>query len=307
MIVFDGEKRDVLNLAFTPDGSTLAVGGGDPAIELWEVASGTVDARIGVDLRYCHDALRFDPSGQWLLVAGAQRPLVAHEVRGRCAIDLTANWFAIPFAISPTGRQIVHTHNSTHYRSIRMPEVTGSVPEWEVRIYPEYETYSLPVGLGFGPDGTHLVSAERTTSPERRDRPRVALRSAATGEVVAEAGVPILYPEGFAVSPVDACAVVRGGMSLFVYDTADLGAGPQKVTNDNRKYFTAIAFHPSGKFLAATSNDATVKLYDTETWTVTTTFAWNIGRLRSIAFSPDGLLAAAGSDTGKVVVWDVDV
>jgi WD40 repeat protein len=30
-------------------------------------------------------------------------------------------------------------------------------------------------------------------------------------------------------------------------------------------------------------------------------------RLRSVAFSPDGVLAAAGSDTGKVVVWDVDL
>ncbi|MBX9581170.1 MAG: WD40 domain-containing protein [Gemmataceae bacterium] len=29
-------------------------------------------------------------------------------------------------------------------------------------------------------------------------------------------------------------------------------------------------------------------------------------RLRSVAFSPDGTLCAAGSDTGKVVVWDFD-
>jgi WD40 repeat protein len=79
------------------------------------------------------------------------------------------------------------------------------------------------------------------------------------------------------------------------------------IQNDSPRRFTSIAFHPSGRYLAATSNDATVKLYDTETWQVAQTFSWNIGRLRSVAFSPDGNLAAAGSDTGKIVVWDVDV
>ena len=54
------------------------------------------------------------------------------------------------------------------------------------------------------------------------------------------------------------------------------------------------------------SNDATVKFYDTETWQMTQAFDWGIGRLRSVAFSPDGMLAAAGGDKGKVVVWDVD-
>ena len=29
--------------------------------------------------------------------------------------------------------------------------------------------------------------------------------------------------------------------------------------------------------------------------------------MRSIAFGPDGTLAAAGSGTGKVIVWDVDL
>ena len=61
------------------------------------------------------------------------------------------------------------------------------------------------------------------------------------------------------------------------------------------------------EYLAATSNDKTVKFYDTTTWELARTFTWAIGRVRSICFNPDGTLAAAGSDTGKVVVWDVDL
>ena len=86
-----------------------------------------------------------------------------------------------------------------------------------------------------------------------------------------------------------------------------MGARPASLCNDNNKRFTGLAFHPSGRYLAATSNDATVKLYDTSTWEVVQTFDWDIGRLRSVAFSPDGMLAAAGGDKGKIVVWDVDL
>lgn len=99
----------------------------------------------------------------------------------------------------------------------------------------------------------------------------------------------------------------RGAARIAVYQADDFAAKPVLLKNDGRKHFTALAFHPSGRFLAATSNDATVKLYDTATWEVARTFTWDIGRMRSIAFSPDGTLAAAGSDSGKVVVWDVDV
>ena len=35
-------------------------------------------------------------------------------------------------------------------------------------------------------------------------------------------------------------------------------------------------------------------------------YDWKIGNLRSVAVAPDGSRMAAGSDTGKVVVWDAE-
>jgi WD40 repeat protein len=110
----------------------------------------------------------------------------------------------------------------------------------------------------------------------------------------------VLSPDGTAV----AC---RTRNTIRIYPAAGVWKDVPTITNDGKQDFTGIAYHPSGRFLAATSNDKTVKLYDAATGLQTKAFTWDIGRTRSIAFSPDGLLAAAGSDTGKVVVWDVDV
>src|SRR5262249_47537637 len=114
-----------------------------------------------------------------------------------------------------------------------------------------------------------------------------------------------LPAEMLAVSP-DGTLIAVSKTTLSAWPGADLSRAPRVIRNDNRKHFTGVAFHPSGSYLAATSNDMTVKLYDTASWEVARMFTWDIGRMLSVAFSPDGMLAAAGSDTGKVVVWDVD-
>jgi WD40 repeat protein len=50
-----------------------------------------------------------------------------------------------------------------------------------------------------------------------------------------------------------------------------------------------------------------VEVYDLATLELVATWAWQLGPLGCVAFSPDGTLGAAGSNDGRVVVWDVDV
>lgn len=111
-----------------------------------------------------------------------------------------------------------------------------------------------------------------------------------------------------AVSPGFCCLACTLDNQVWVYDPTTPDFRPvRRIDNTDGRIFTSLAFHPSGRFLAATSNDSTVKLYDTSNWALATTYSWDVGRMRSVAFSPDGTLAATGSDTGRVVVWDVDV
>ena len=64
---------------------------------------------------------------------------------------------------------------------------------------------------------------------------------------------------------------------------------------------------PTAGTCLTVSNDETVRVWDARSWAELTTIQWTIGGLINLAVSPDGLRAAAGSDAGKVVVWDLDV
>jgi WD40 repeat protein len=68
----------------------------------------------------------------------------------------------------------------------------------------------------------------------------------------------------------------------------------------------AIAFHPSGRFLAVSCPDETVRFWEVESGKELGSYAWGVGAASHLAFSPDGLTVSAGTP-GAVVVWDVDV
>ncbi len=69
---------------------------------------------------------------------------------------------------------------------------------------------------------------------------------------------------------------------------------------------TALAWHPSGRFLGVCCPDGSVRFWDVGGGKELAAFDWGAGVTGHLAFSPDGSMAAAGT-ADKVVVWDVDV
>ena len=85
--------------------------------------------------------------------------------------------------------------------------------------------------------------------------------------------------------------------------TPKLKAKKKKITEPVHTF----AFHPSGKYLAVAGQAGPIEFVNTATWTPTVAFDWQHGYTYGVCFSADGTLAAAGSDKGKIVVWDVDL
>ena len=94
---------------------------------------------------------------------------------------------------------------------------------------------------------------------------------------------------------------MRGYGKLYLYSA-----------NDWRKSLAvrsanAQAAHPTRPVFASANGLTLVKYFDANTGHLLKKFAWKLGPMRAVAFSPDGALAAASAEDGRIVVWDADV
>ena len=67
---------------------------------------------------------------------------------------------------------------------------------------------------------------------------------------------------------------------------------------------TSIAFSPDGRWIASSSDDATIKLWDVGSGRLLRTLTGHLQGVKSIAISPDGARLASVSDDGTAKIWD---
>lgn len=67
----------------------------------------------------------------------------------------------------------------------------------------------------------------------------------------------------------------------------------------------AIAFHPSGQWLASGSHDQTIRLWDLETGQCLHVLEEHRGWVRSVVCSSDSQILFSGSNDRTIKLWDV--
>jgi WD40 repeat protein len=153
------------------------------------------------------------------------------------------------------------------------------------------------LGVLFNPDGTRLADADVDG--------KVRIHDSKSGKTLIELQLP---PEshGFQqleFSPDGNHLAVATENGSYVYDTATGKQLLHYTGHGEGVRASGVTFSPDGRWIATSGNDATIKVWDSETGAEIFTLVGHTGPTFGVSFSPDGQYLATSSVDRTVKVW----
>jgi WD40 repeat protein len=297
-MVLAGYNYPIQALAFDPDGATLTAAGyflqGPRGWEaaVWDVATGRPSASHAEHTEAVR-CLAFASGGRALAVAGQDRSLWLWErgaprgrrlVEHRCPVDA--------LACSGDGGLLAAADAEN---VVTLWDVAGGRP----RVCAQGAAVFVRT-LAFSPNGTTLAGGGWHNT--------VRLWEVATGVELnvllghARAVTTLAFsPDGRTLASGDLDGVVK------LWDVAGRAAPTTFEETPDKAFLNeiaALAFTPDGRTLAV-AIDQSVQMWDVDTGRLMARLEGHEGKVKCVAFSPDGTLLATGSHDRTVRLWNV--
>ncbi|NER38429.1 MAG: TIR domain-containing protein [Oscillatoria sp. SIO1A7] len=284
-----GHDAGALAVALSPDGKTIASGGLDNRVILWNSDG---ERKTTIEHRGSVNDVAFSPDGQSLASASADNTVKLWNPDGTLLATMEGHEGDVrAVAFDPEGKLIA---SASADNTVKLWNPDGSN-------IATLEGHSDEVNaVAFSPDGESIASAsdDQTVKLWDRDGNLLDTLSGDSGhneEVEAVA----FSPDGKLIASAgDDKTVKLWNPDGTLFKTL---TGHSDLVND-------VAFNPDGKSIASASNDKTIKLWDLD-GTLRSTFSGHGDRVKSVFFSPDRdnpAIASASLDN-TVRLWKLQI
>ncbi|MFE2267814.1 hypothetical protein ACFXB4_01105 [Streptomyces lavendulae] len=312
MTSLPAHDKEVVALAYRPDGRQLATASGDHTARLWRTRG--TDRPILVATLSGHDddlrAVAYRPDGRLLATACADGTVrlwdVADPARPAVAAELPADGGDVrALAFAPDGRTLATAGAGGGVRLWDVDDPARRTPSRTALLTGHRDTVRA---VAFSPDGHVLATAGEDATvrlTDVTDRTRPAGLAVVTGHDTAVFSVAFA-PDGHTL------ATASGGRApVRLWDVSDPRApAPLAALTGHTDVVGAVAFSPDGRSLATASDDRTVRLWSLPRSGRPAALAVLTGHttaVGSVAFSPDGTALASGGFDTTLRLADTDL
>ncbi|MFF4158564.1 helix-turn-helix domain-containing protein [Streptomyces sp. NPDC001678] len=285
-----GVRRTPRQVAFSPDGRTLAIGDANGVVSLWD-ADGRRRLATLAGPSQAVTGLAFSPDGRTLAGAGADGAVRLWDVASRrTEATLTGHTQSVlALAFSPDGRFLATAGED---RTTRLWDTRSRSSE-TVATGDTDET----VTLAFSPDGRTLAKGNANGSVRLVDVTSRRVVAVLPGQSATTWAVAF-SPDGRLLATAGSDGDVR------LWDTATRRR--IRTLTGHTGVVKALAFSPDGRTLASGSADRTVRLWDTGGQRTTAVLTGHEDTVVSLAFPPDGRVLATASLDRTSRLWELD-